>query len=404
MFRALKNPGFRIFFVGQLISTFGSLVQIVALNWLVYRLTNSPFLLGLVNFLRAGPIFFLGLFTGPLLDRWNRHRVLTITYALTALLSLSLALLIFSPYLSIEPVLLIATLQGCVNAIDTPGRHSFIPALIEKKEELASAIPLDSFVMNASRLIGPAMGGILIAAFSEGVCFLINTVCYGIATVTLLFIKPKTQSSEKPQPIFQEIKEGIAYVLRHQPIWSLLLLVGLLSLVGIPFIVLMLPIFARDILQGGPQALGFLNSGWAIGAIGGALYLASRKNIHGFRKKIVITSLCFGLSLIAFSQMRVLGLCLAVIAASGFLRMIQLSGSNTLIQTIVEEKMRGRVMTFFSMTFLGLAPFGNLLAGTLADKMGAPFTVFVGGVLCCLGALFLVKGSGERVLLTPPEK
>ena len=411
MLRALKNKNFRIFFGGQIISISGSLMQLVALNWLAYALTHSAFLLGVVNFARHGPAFFLGLFTGPLLDRWDRRRVLFWTYLVTALLSLALALLIFSPYLTIGYVIFIATLQGCVNALDTPGRQSFIADLFEKKEELSNAIPLDSSVMNIARLVGPSLGGVLIAATNEGVCFLINAVCYLLAIFTLLFIKiPPKKNKKATQPLLQEIKEGILYTASNKAIWSLLLLVSLLSLVGIPFIVLMLPIYAKDIFHAGPQALGFLHTGWAIGAISGALYLASRKGTHGFKKKILSASLLFGLSLILFSQTKTLWLSLLVIPLSGFLRMIQMAGSNTLIQTVVSEEMRGRVMTFFAMTFIGVAPFGSLVAGSLASRFGAPATVLLGGVLCCLGALFFVfklrtikEPSAKKILeQTPP--
>jgi len=366
-------------------------MQLVALNWLTYRLTHSAFLLGLVNFARHSPSFFLGLFTGPLLDRWNRQRVLFATYFFTALLSLLLTLLIYSPYLTFWHIFIIALLQGCVNAFDTPGRQSFISDILDDKKDLANAIPLDSFAMNLARLIGPSIGGILIAATNEGICFMVNTACYLVGALALCFIKPNPRATRtKQENIFEEMKAGLRYAAKNKPIWSLLLLVGLLSFVGIPFIVLMLPIYAKDILQGGPKALGFLNTGWAVGAISSALYLASRKQVHGLRKKILAASILFGTSLILFSQTKLLWQSLLIIPLGGFFRMIQMAGSNTLIQTVVDEEMRGRVMAFFAMMFIGVAPFGNLAAGALANRFGAPATVLIGGVLCVVGSLFLV--------------
>lgn len=366
-------------------------MQLVALNWLAYRLTHSPFLLGLINFARHSPSFFLGLFTGPLLDRWNRHRVLFGTYFFTALLSLILTLLIYSPFLSFWHVFIIALLQGCVNAFDTPGRQSFISDILDDKKDLANAIPLDSFAMNLARLIGPSIGGIIIAATNEGICFMVNTVCYLVGAVTLLFIKPHPKKArEKKEAIFEEMKAGVRYAAKNKAIWSLLALVGLLSFVGIPFIVLMLPIYAKDILEGGPKALGFLHTGWAVGAICGTLYLASRKGTSVFKKRILLASTLFGASLILFSQTKFLWQSLCIIAFGGFFRMIQMAGSNTLIQTMVDEEMRGRMMAFFAMMFVGVAPFGNLAAGALAGRFGAPATVLIGGALCVLGSLFLV--------------
>ncbi len=385
--KILANKNYRAFFAGQAVATTGSLMQIVAINWLVYRMTESGLLLGLFNFVRASPVFFLGLFTGALLDRWPRQRILFITQAVTSCLAFFLFFLFQAGVLVYWMVLVIYFLIGCLTAFETPSRQASVSDLTLDREDLRLAISFDSFLFNFSRVIGPSLGGILIAAASESICFFINALCYAVGAFSLLFVRlPRKPKEETKTSFLKEVGEGIAYAAKSPPIWKTLLLVGLLSVVGIPFIVLMLPIFAKDILHGGPQTLGFLHSAWGSGAILGALFLASRKKPN-LERKILLTSFFFGLALIFFSQTRVILLSLAFVGLAGFFRVIQIISGNTYLQTIVEENKRGRIMTFFTMTFLGLAPFGSLLAGSAAEALGAPMAVFLGGSLCVACAL-----------------
>jgi MFS family permease len=392
MWRALAHRNFRLFFYGQTISLVGTWMTRIATSWLVYRLTGSAFLLGVVGFAGQFPSFVLAPFAGVLIDRWNRHRLLIFTQVLAMLQSLAIAVLTLGGWINFWQVLALAILQGLINAFDMPTRQSLIVELIDKKEDLSNAIAINSSMVNAARLIGPSIGGIIIAAVGEGWCFMIDAVSYLPVLASLLLMKvtrPQRASSQNKQ-MWQEIVEGWAYVSQSRTIRSILMLLALVSLVGMPYTVLM-PVFAEKVLGGGPNTLGILMAATGLGALGGALYLTARKTVLGLGKFIPIAAGLFGFGLVLFSLSRSLWLSLPILVLTGVGFITQLAVSNTLLQTIVDEDKRGRVMSYYVMAFMGTAPFGSLLAGTIAEWWGAPATLFVGGIGCMLGGLWFFR-------------
>ncbi len=384
--RALSSRNFRLFFVGQGVSLIGTWMQRIAVGWLVYRLTDSAFLLGVVGFAGQIPAFVLAPFAGVLADRWNRHHLLILTQALAMMQAFVLAYLVLTETVVVWQIIVLSLVLGVVTAFDIPVRQSFMIEMIEEKTDLGNAIALNSSMVNGARLLGPSVAGLLIATVGEGMCFLINGLSYlaVIASLFLMRIAQKDFSARKSRA-WHDLKEGIKYVYEFEPIRAIILLLALVSLMGMPYMVLM-PIFARDILHGGPSALGFLMGGSGVGALAGALYLASRRGVLGLGKMIPIGAGIFGLGLIAFALSRNFFWSLTLLTAVGFGQMIQLATSNTLLQTMVDDDRRGRVMGFFTVAFVGMAPVGSLLAGALASVIGAPWNLFVGGVSCLVGA------------------
>lgn len=391
IFRALSHRNYRLFFGGQGISLIGTWMQQIAMSWLAYRLTNSALLLGVVGFTSRIPTFLLASLAGVLADRWNRHRILVITQTLSMVQAMILAILVLSETVAVWHIISLSLLLGLINAFDIPARQSFVVDMIEKREDLGNAIALNSSIVNGARLIGPSIAGILIATLGEGMCFLLNGLSFIAVIVALLAMKivPKQRKMQGSQ-VFQGLKEGFSYAFGFAPIRSVLLLLALVSLMGMPYAVLM-PIFAENILHGGPQALGFLMGATGVGAIAGSIYLASRKSVLGLGRIIVISSNLFGIGLIAFSLSHLFWLSSLFMLLTGFGMMVQMASSNTVLQTIVEEDKRGRVMSFYTMAFMGMVPFGSLLAGSLASNIGAPNTVMIGGVACILGSVMFAK-------------
>ncbi|MDO8493760.1 MAG: MFS transporter [Deltaproteobacteria bacterium] len=390
LFSILKSKTHSIYFSGQLFSVSGSLIQLVAINWLAYELTHSVFLIGLINFVRHFPIFLFGFLTGPLLDSLNRKKVFIISLSGPVVLSLFLFFLEWNAKLSYEWLFWICLLIGCFSALETPAQRTFLSDITTERSHLSRVITYDSFQINVCRMAGPAIGGVIVASFGEAWCFLLNALFHLIGVITILCV-PSTNNNggrESNGTILSQIKEGILYVRRTPAILRTLLIIGLVSIFGIPFITITFPVYAKDILQQGPQALGYLNSAWGIGAIFGALWFASIAKPR-LAKKIFWTSFLFGLSTLLFSTSNSLWFCILTVSLAAFFRMIQMIAGNTLLQTVVEEKMRGRVMAFFGMTFVGLAPIGGLLAGKLGDWVGAPTTVFIGGICCLCGAALI---------------
>jgi MFS family permease len=402
LMRALRHRNYRLFFGGQSISLIGTWMQRIALSWLVYRLTNSAFLLGFVGFAGQIPTFLLAPFAGVLADRYNRQRLLVLTQTLATVQALTLALLVLTGAVLVWHIVVLSVVLGVVNAFDMPTRQAFVMEMVEEKEDLANAIALNSSMVNSARLLGPSIAGVVIAAVGEGTCFLINGISYVpvIAALLAMTFRPK-DSKPRPLRVWQGLKDGIIYAYGFAPIRAILLLLALVSLMGMPYVVLM-PIFAEDILHGGPHALGFLMGGSGMGALGGALYLASRKSVLGLGKKMAMASGMFGIGLIAFSLSRVLWVSLLLMLMTGFGQMVEMASSNTVLQTIVDDDKRGRVMSFFAMAFMGMVPFGSLLAGFLASKIGAPGTLLIGGTACLLGAaMFLRRLPALRVMVRP---
>ena len=364
----------------------------IATSWLVYRLTSSALLLGVVGFAGQIPSFLLAPFAGVLVDRWNRHRLLVVTQVLALLQSLAMALLTLTGRIRMSHIIMLSIFQGLINAFDMPARQAFVVEMVDTRDDLANAIALNSSIVNAARLLGPSIGGVVIAAVGEGWCFMIDAISYlaVIGSLLAMSIPRRIVKAAGNANMFQQLREGWTYVVRFAPIRSILLLLALVSLVGMPYTVLM-PIFANAVLHGGPNTLGLLMAASGVGALLGAMFLAARRSVLGLGKFIPLMAGVFGAGLIAFSFSRVLWLSLALMVVTGLGFMVQMAASNTVLQTIVDEDKRGRVMSFYTMAFMGTAPFGSLLAGEVAERIGAPHTLLLGGIGCILGALWFAR-------------
>lgn len=395
LFRSFRYRNYRLFFGGEGISLVGSWIQGIALSWLVYRLTNSALLLGVVGFSGQIPTFIFSPIAGVLADRFNRNRILVVTQSLAMLQALVLSFLVLTNAIAVWHIICLSIFIGTVFAFDMPARQAFVVDIVERKEDLGNAIALNSSMFNGARLLGPSIAGVLIATVGEGICFLINGISYLAVIAALLAMKITPRKAEaQTTHVWQRLKEGFAYAYGFAPIRSLILLLALISLVGMPYAILM-PVFAKEILHGGAHTLGFLMGASGAGALAGAIYLAYRRSVFGLEKIIPLFAGIFGIGLIAFSQSRVLSFSLPLMAITGFAMMVQMASSNTIVQTIVDDDKRGRVMAFHAMAFMGMAPFGSLLGGGLANAIGAPSTVLIGGVFCILGSLLFARKLGS---------
>jgi MFS family permease len=387
IFRALGHRNYRLFFGGQGISLIGTWMQQTAMSWLVYHRTNSAFLLGLVAFSGQIPALFLMPVAGVLTDRWNRHRILVITQFLAMVQACILAFLDLTGALNLPQILFLSFFLGLVNAFDMPTRQAFVVDLVARREDVGNAIALNSFIFNGARLLGPSLGGFLIFLLGEAACFLLNGLSFLAVLAALLAMKiPAGKGKAFRSPLRAQLKEGFTYALGFPPIRSILLFLSLISLVGMGYVTLM-PIFAKDILHGGPDTLGFLMAASGLGALMGAIFLASRKSVRGLGRMIALASFIFGLGILIFSLSRIFLVSFLILVFAGFGMMVQMASSNTILQTIVDDDKRGRVMSLFTLSFMGMAPLGSLLAGSFAHWIGAPFTLLAAGVLC-LGASF----------------
>jgi MFS family permease len=400
--RALRRRNYRLFFSGQSVSLVGTWMTRVATSWLVYRLTKSAFLLGLVGFSGQIPFLFLGPIAGVWVDRWNRHRVLVVTQVLSMLQSFALAALALSGRINFWEIFALSLFQGAINAFDMPGRQAFLIEMVEAREDLANAVALNSSMVNASRLLGPSLAGIIIAVAGEGYCFLIDGISYIAVIASLLLMSVSRAPSKAPaESVLTELREGWEYVAGFVPIRAILLLTALISLVGMPYIVLM-PIFAGRVLHGGAHTLGFLMSATGVGALASALMLARRESVIGLGRIIPLTAGIFGVALTCFSLSRWFWLSLPLMIVTGYGLMQQLAASNTILQTITDEDKRGRVMSFYAMAVQGAAPFGSLIAGGVANRIGAPRTLAAGGCLCVLGAVWFSRQLPQvRAVIRP---
>ena len=402
MLRALRHRNYRLFFGGQSVSLIGTWMTRLATSWLVYRLTHSALLLGIVSFAGQIPTFLLAPFAGVWVDRWNRHRVLVVTQVLAMLQSFALAGLALANIITVWDVLWLSVFQGLINAFDMPARQAFVVQMVEDRRDLGNAIALNSSMVNMARLIGPSVAGMLIAAVGEGYCFLIDGISYLAVIASLLLMKitalPRTRAARST---FAELRDGWNYVSGFAPIRSILLLLGLISLMGMPYTVLM-PIFAGTILGGGPHTLGFLMAAVGVGALAGAFRLAARRSVLGLGRVTAISAAIFGAGLVAFSHSRWLPLSLILMFVVGLGMMTQMASSNTILQTIVQEDKRGRVMSYYAMAFTGMAPFGSLLAGTVAHRIGAPDTLLITGACCIAGAIWFARELPEIRRLVRP--
>jgi MFS family permease len=387
IFRSFQYRNYRLFFSGQSISLIGTWIQRIATPWLVYHLTGSALLLGVIGFAGQIPTFLIAPFAGVMTDRWNRYHILIGTQIAAMIQALILALLYFTGKIEIWQIVLLNVFLGCVNAFDVPARQSFVIEMVEKKEDLGNAIALNSSMVNGARLLGPSIAGVLIALTGEGICFLLNGLSYLFVIASLLLMKVKPRKiKRKDTNVLKELKDGFSYAFGFAPIKYIIFLLSIVSLMGMQYAVLM-PVFAKEILHGGSHTFGFLMGATGMGALTGALYLASRKNAKGLIKVIPLAAGIFGLGLITFSFSRIFLLSLALLVITGLGMMLQMASSNTILQTIVDDDKRGRVMSFYTMAFMGTAPFGSLLAGGLAKIIGVSHTILIGGISCIIGAL-----------------
>ena len=395
---ALRHRNFKLFFFGQSISVLGTWMTRLATAWLVYRLTHSALLLGLVGFSGQILTFALGPFAGVWIERLDRRKLLVWTQAAAAAQSLALAGLTLAHRITIHEIIALSALQGAINSFDIPGRQSFLVQMVDDRADLSNAIALNSSMANGGRLLGPAIAGLVIGAVGEGWCFLIDGFSYFavIASLLLMRIRPvdvhhaAANGNRAAVGMFAQMREGWDYVRTFRPIRSILLQFALLSLMGWPYAIL-LPIFAAQVLHGGPHTLGWLTGASGIGALASALSLALRKSVVGLTRMIQISAAIFGGALILFGLSHTLWLSLLLLLFVGFGMLQAASASNTVIQTLVPEDKRGRVMSYYTMAFVGSAPFGSLLAGALAHWIGAPHTVMLTGTFCLAGALWFTS-------------
>lgn len=383
--RSLRHRNYRLYLTGQLVSVCGTWMQQVALSWLVYRLTGSATLLGAVGFASQAPIFALGPIGGVVSDRFSCRRILLLTQSLALIQALVLAALTIGGWVHVYHLIVLGTVLGVVNAFDMPARQTLVNRLVAV-EDLPNAIALNSSMINAARIVGPAIAGLLVAALGEGSCFLLNALSYLAVIWALLamHVSESARGARKHPSVFHSLAEGVRYIRGDAPIRTLLLLLGVFGLLGMPYMTL-LPIFAAKVHNGGAGALGAMMGAVGLGALAGALYLARRNEIRGIGKVIVAAAIGFGIGLIAFTAAPAYALSLAILTVVGFCWMVLIAASNTVLQSLAAERMRGRVMSLFSMMLVGMAPFGSLVAGTLADRFGAPVVVATGG-LCCAAA------------------
>jgi MFS family permease len=400
--RALRHRNYRLFFAGQSLSLVGTWITRIATSWLIYRLTGSALLLGIVGFCGQIPTLFLSPVAGVFVDRWDRHRVLVVTQVLSMLQSLALAVLALAGVITVAEVLVLQVFQGVINAFDTPARQAFVVAMIEDRADLSNAIALNSLMVNASRILGPSIGGVLIAAVGEGWCFLLDAISYLAVIASLLAMRVTPIARQRAQTrVLEELRAGLRYVTRFAPIRTVLIVLALVSTMGMPYTVLM-PAVTTKVLHGGPHVLGLLMTASGAGALGGAFYLASRRTVVGLGRVIAVATTVFGAGLVAFGLSRTLWLSLMILPLIGAGFMVSLAATNTIVQTITEEHLRGRVMAFYTMSFLGTAPLGSLLAGVLADRIGESMTIVAGGAACVLGsAWFATRLPRLRELVRP---
>jgi MFS family permease len=390
--RALGSRNFRLFFFGQAVSLIGTWMQLIAMRWLVYRLTKSELMLGMVGFISDAPLFLLVPFAGVLADRLKRHRIMVVTQSLSALQAALLALLVLTDQVAVWHVFVLGGLLGIVSAFDITARQAFIVDIIEERANLPNAIALNSFIFNGALLVGPAVAGILIALVGEGPCFALNSLSY-LAVLGALFLMkiPEKTFSASPLDFKAAIMEGAAYTFTSVPMRSILMLVAAVSLVAASYTLLM-PVFAEDILRGGPRVFGYLMSATGVGALAGAIFLASRRRLKGLGEMIVIAGALYGAGLVALSFSGSLAIALIIALALGISLMLQMASSNTIVQSIVDDQKRGRVMSLFVMARRGIESLGSLLFGAIANWVGTPRTLMIGGVFCLLAvAAFATK-------------
>ncbi|HEX2920260.1 MAG TPA: MFS transporter [Bacteroidales bacterium] len=403
IFRSLKYKNYRLFFSGQSVSLIGTWMQRITMPWLVYNMTGSELLLGVVSFAGQLPTFLLAPFAGVLSDRWSKYKALLVTQVISMIQASILAWLALSGTIEIWHIVILSIIMGCINAFDVPSRHSFVIDMVENKEDLGNAIALNSLMFNGARLIGPSVAGILLAATNAGVCFLFNAVSYIFVIASLFFMRVESKGlvPKKKQQIFRELKEGFDYTFGFPPIKHILVLLTVVSLTGMSYQVLM-PVYASETLMGDSQTYGFLMGTAGLGALAGAIYLASRTTVLRLGRLIPAAAILLGSGLVILSLSRIIAVAYVLLAFIGMGMMLQSAASNTILQTITDDDKRGRVMSFYTMAIMGTAPFGSLLAGALAKAIGTPWTAFIFGFITIIGGLVFFKKLPElREIVRP---
>jgi MFS family permease len=402
IFSSLRSKNYRLYFVGQSVSLIGTWMQNVALSWLVYRLTGSVFLLGLVGFMSQIPMFILAPITGVLTDRFDRLRIMTLAQVCFMLQALTMTLLVMFNVIAVWHIIALSLVFGIISAFDAPARQSLVIDLIDRREDLGNAIALNSAIFNGARLIGPAIAGITIAMVGEGICFLLNTLSFLAVIIALLRIKVPVRKIITLDTKFRKIfTDGFSYTFKTVPIRMLLIQLALLSVVALPFIVL-LPAYAKEILHGSADTLGYLMSALGAGALTGAIYMASRKSVIGLGRIISLCSSILGLMILLASFSEKTYVSLILFYFGGLSMILTIAAINTMIQTIADEDKRGRVMSFYAMALMGTTPIGNLMAGTIASGIGIPYTLLAGGTITIIsGALFELKRKSLRKYIRP---
>ncbi len=400
--RALRHRNYRLFFGGQTISLVGSWITRIATSWLVYRLTKSELLLGVVGFAGQIPLLLLAPFAGVLVDRWNRHRILIVTQVLSALQSAALAGLAFSGRITVTHVIVLQVLQGIINAFDTPARQAFVVEMVTDREDVPNAIALNSAMFNGSRILGPTIGGVLLAAVGEGWCFAVDAISYIAVILSLVLMHVTTEQPARIKArMMDELRVGWAYITGFAPVRAILVIISITSIAGMPYATLM-PVFASQVLHGGPHTLGILMTAAGFGALAGTIYLASRHTVLGLGKVVIASTAGLSLGLIAFSFSHSLLLSIAVLPIVGAGMMLQSACSNTILQTVVEEELRGRVMAFYSVAVLGTMPIGSLVAGWAAEHFGSQRTIFGGAIICLISAAYFATQRPKLAQLIRP--
>jgi MFS family permease len=402
MFRSLNYRNYRLFFGGQGISLIGTWMQRIAMPWLVYEITGSVFLLGVVSFSGQIPTFILTPLAGVITDRWSKYRVILLANILSMIQAFILAILCLTGTVQLWQIIVLALGLGIVNAFEVPARQSFVVDMVEKKEDLGNAIALNSLIFNGARIIGPSVAGIILATSSAGVCFMINAVSYVFVIISLLMMdRIQKPAKKKEEHVFKELVDGLRYTFGYAPIKHLIILLTVSSLLGMSYSVLM-PVFTKEILHGGSHTFGFLMGAAGIGAFLGAIYLASRESFIKLGRIVPFSAMLFGFSLIGLSFSRNFPVSLVLMLFIGLGMMMQTAASNTILQTITDDDKRGRVMGFYSMAIMGTAPFGSLMAGGLAKVLGAPFTILFIGTATVIGAFFFLKELPELKRIVRP--
>lgn len=401
VFRSLNYRNYRLYFTGQSISLIGTWMQRMAVSWLIYRVTHSASMLGLVAFAGQIPTFLLSPFGGVVSDRYNRYKILLVTQFSSLIQASLLAILVLSKHFTVTEIILLSSLLGIINAFDTPSRQSLVIELVEDKQDLGNAIALNSSMVNVARLLGPMVAGILLASVGEGVCFLLNAISFiaVIASLLMMRINPRPRKTHS-RNAFLEFGDAFSFLARTPSLKAVIGMLAVVSLIAMPYTTL-LPVFAKDVFHGDAATFGWLNSMTGIGALCGAFYLASMKSYRSLSWIIGLTTIVFGLGLLFFGMTGHLGLALAFLTFCGFGMMSQIAASNTIIQTIVPDEMRGRMLSLYVMSFQGMMPIGSFLVGNIAHRIGAPDTVIGEGICCLAVALLYIIYLRRQATLSP---